>query len=86
MKITVTDTDLEWTLGDVDPSIEAVPDRHLLGTHLAKLSERERNILRLRFAVGLSQREIGEQLGISQMHVSRLITGAVLRMRSSMVA
>jgi RNA polymerase sigma-B factor len=44
---------------------------------LASLSERERTILRLRFEDDLSQRQIGERLGISQMHVSRLIRTAI---------
>jgi RNA polymerase sigma-B factor len=48
---------------------------------LALLSERERTILRLRFQEDLPQREIGERLGISQMHVSRLIRTSIGRLR-----
>jgi RNA polymerase sigma-B factor len=50
---------------------------------LALLSERERTILRLRFEEDLSQREIGERLGISQMHVSRLIRTAITHLQQS---
>jgi RNA polymerase sigma-B factor len=50
---------------------------------LASLSERERTILWLRFEEDLPQREIGERLGISQMHVSRLIRRAVTHLQQS---
>jgi RNA polymerase sigma-B factor len=50
---------------------------------LASLSERERMILRLRFEEDLHQREIGERLGISQMHVSRLIRAAITHLQQS---
>ena len=45
------------------------------------LSEREREVLRLRFAEDLTQSEIGERVGVSQMHVSRLIRQSVARLR-----
>jgi RNA polymerase sigma-B factor len=50
---------------------------------LAVLTERERIILRLRFADDLTQREIGERLGTSQMHVSRLIRTAVAKLQQA---
>jgi RNA polymerase sigma-B factor len=50
---------------------------------LASLSERERTILRLRFEEDLPQREIGERLGISQMHVSRLIRTTITQLQQS---
>jgi RNA polymerase sigma-B factor len=50
---------------------------------LASLSERERTILQLRFVEDLPQREIGERLGISQMHVSRLIRTAITQLQQS---
>jgi RNA polymerase sigma-B factor len=72
-------------LGDVpdaalaadDPDLDAVEARLAVGPRLARLDARQRRILALRFAAGLSQREIGERLGISQMHVSRLLRGAL---------
>jgi RNA polymerase sigma-B factor len=51
----------------------------VLGSVLRVLPERERQILVLRFGAGLSQTEIGERLGISQMHVSRLLRRALER-------
>ena len=47
---------------------------------MACLDERERRILRLRFHEDLTQAEIGEQFGISQMHVSRLIRRSITRL------
>ena len=47
------------------------------------LSEREREVLRLRFAEDLTQAEIGERVGVSQMHVSRIIRQAIGRLREA---
>jgi RNA polymerase sigma-B factor len=60
-------------IGDMDPEIEAVDDRMAVGELLAILPEREQTIVYLRFFEGLTQSEIAEQIGISQMHVSRLL-------------
>jgi RNA polymerase sigma-B factor len=45
------------------------------------LTEREREVLRLRFAEDLTQSEIGRRVGVSQMHVSRLIRQSVAKLR-----
>jgi RNA polymerase sigma-B factor len=71
--------ELGQRLGCLDENIEAMPDRHALRQYIARLPAREQRILWLRFEVGLSQREIAEQLGISQMHVSRML-GRVLEL------
>ncbi len=47
------------------------------------LSDREREVLRLRFAEDLTQSEIGARVGVSQMHVSRLIRQAIERLREA---
>jgi RNA polymerase sigma-B factor len=47
------------------------------------LPDREREIVRLRFAEDLTQREIGERVGISQMHVSRLLRRALDQLQSA---
>ena len=52
----------------------------------AALPERERQILLLRFFGGLTQTEIGAQVGISQMHVSRLLTRTLTRLRHQLAA
>ena len=53
-----------------------------LGPALATLDEREQKILTLRFYGNLTQTEIAEQIGISQMHVSRLISRSLVKLRS----
>lgn len=75
------DAELGQLLGPLDARLESVPDRHLLGQHLALLPSREQHVLRLRFSQGLCQREIAEKLGISQMHVSRLIARSLAVLR-----
>ena len=60
-------------LGDVDAGFAGTEDRMVLAISLARLPERERTILNLRFVEGLTQSEIAAQIGISQMHVSRLL-------------
>ena len=69
-------------LGDDDPGIRHVEGRELLAALLPRLSERDRLILRLRFNDGLSQAEIGERVGLSQMQVSRLLAQSLARLRS----
>ncbi|GIH07822.1 hypothetical protein Rhe02_58890 [Rhizocola hellebori] len=69
-------------LGGLDGRLEAVPDRHALAQCVAELPARERSILYLRFVDDLTQREIAKQLGISQMHVSRLLSGSLEVLRA----
>jgi RNA polymerase sigma-B factor len=70
-------------LGEEDPSMEDVENRATLSPLLAQLAPRERLILQLRFFEGLTQSEIAGRLGISQMHVSRLLARSVGQLRSS---
>jgi RNA polymerase sigma-B factor len=63
--------------------LACVEDAQALESWLAPLSERERVVMRLRFCDELRQREIGELLGISQMHVSRLIHKSLLVLRDT---
>jgi RNA polymerase sigma-B factor len=60
-------------IGDIDPEMDAVDDRLAVSEMLSILPEREQTIVYLRFFEGLTQSEIAEQIGISQMHVSRLL-------------
>ena len=60
-------------LGAEDPELEAVDSRVTATELLSTLPERERRIVYLRFFEGLTQSEIAEEIGISQMHVSRLL-------------
>jgi RNA polymerase sigma-B factor len=70
------------TLGEIDPGFEAGEDRVLLTPALHVLDDRERRILDLRFYGGLTQSQIALELGISQMHVSRLIRSALEKLRA----
>lgn len=68
-------------IGDDDLGFERAEARAMLAEGLHELAPREREIVRLRFFEGLTQREIAEQIGISQMHVSRLIRRTVQQLR-----
>ena len=68
-------------LGEHDTSYDSVEDRALLGPALATLPVREQSILRMRFVEGLTQSEIAEAVGVSQMHVSRLLTSSLQKLR-----
>ncbi len=69
-------------LGAPDPALEWAADRVSLPAALAILSHRARTAIALRFFHGLTQTEIGEHLGLSQMHVSRLISRSLAQMRA----
>jgi RNA polymerase sigma-B factor len=69
------------SLGEKDERFELVDDRTAIGPGLRALPERERLILHLRFAEDLTQSEIAQRIGVSQMHVSRLIRNALKRVR-----
>ena len=68
-------------LGRIEPEFDLVEHREGLAPLLAMLPERERRILLLRFFGGLTQTEIAAQVGLSQMHVSRLLSRTLTRLR-----
>jgi RNA polymerase sigma-B factor len=74
-------SELGDTLGDEDHEFAIREARLALAPALASLSPRERKILTLRFYGNLTQTEIAKQVGISQMHVSRLISRSLLTLR-----
>ncbi|GAA2651566.1 MULTISPECIES: SigB/SigF/SigG family RNA polymerase sigma factor [Streptomyces] len=76
---------LSDTVGDVDPAMVLFEDFHTLAPLLRELDERDRKILRMRFGQEMTQSEIGAELGISQMQVSRLLTRILTRLRSGML-
>jgi RNA polymerase sigma-B factor len=78
--------ELADTFGGEDANFELTELRLTLGPALATLDEREQKILTLRFYGNLTQTEIAEQIGISQMHVSRLLSKALVKLRSQMEA
>ncbi|ARE73380.1 B/F/G family RNA polymerase sigma-70 factor [Streptomyces sp. Sge12] len=74
------------TVGDIDPAIALFEDIHTLAPLLRELDGRDLQILRMRFAQEMTQAEIGGELGLSQMQVSRLLTRILTRLRSGMLA
>jgi RNA polymerase sigma-B factor len=70
-------------IGDIDPGYERTEEAVTIGRLVRDLPERERRILALRFSGDLTQSEIGEELGISQMHVSRLLRRTIEELHQS---
>jgi RNA polymerase sigma-B factor len=73
------------SIGGDDDGFERVEQRHMLRSGLTHLPMREREILHLRFYEGLTQREIADRIGVSQMHVSRLIRHSIESLRERLV-
>lgn len=71
-------------VGAPDPDLNAVEDRVSLPPIIAKLPEREQRILAMRFYGNMTQSQIAEATGVSQMHVSRLLKGALGRLREEL--
>lgn len=69
------------TLGDVDTALDQIENREALRPLLESLPERERVVVVLRFFESLTQTQIAERVGVSQMHVSRLLARALGRLR-----
>src|SRR5271166_5367281 len=63
--------------GAEDPQLDHMLDMQAVGTHWSELSSHEQKILLMRFYDGMTQNQIGQQLGISQMQVSRLLGHAL---------
>ncbi|GAC1318061.1 MAG: hypothetical protein NVSMB25_06890 [Thermoleophilaceae bacterium] len=72
------------TIGSLDEEYERTDNRTSLEPALAGLPAREQEILRMRFEEGLTQTQIADKVGISQMHVSRLIRRSLDRMRDQL--
>jgi RNA polymerase sigma-B factor len=72
------------TLGTVDAGLERIDNREALRPLLNALPERERTVLVLRFFESMTQTQIAERVGISQMHVSRLLAKSLARLRDQM--
>src|SRR4051795_1531600 len=70
-------------LGEDDPLLAGIEHRVALSPLIAELPRREQLILHLRFFEGLTQSEIASRLGISQMHVSRLLARSLAKLRGS---
>nr|WP_239028963.1 SigB/SigF/SigG family RNA polymerase sigma factor [Pseudonocardia acidicola] len=73
-------------LGRPDPGVALVENRQALGPLLEALPDRERTIVLLRFFGEMTQTQIAREIGISQMHVSRLLTATLTRLRRALTA
>jgi RNA polymerase sigma-B factor len=73
-------------LGGADPDLEAIDDRVTVAGLLLRLPARERRLLAMRFYGNRTQAEIAVELGISQMHVSRLLSRALTWLREAMLS
>ncbi|MFG2542272.1 RNA polymerase sigma factor SigF [Streptomyces sp. NPDC048594] len=72
-------------IGADDTALSLVEDFHALAPMISELDERDRQIIHWRFVDELTQKKIGERLGVSQMHVSRLISRLLARLREGML-
>ncbi|MFH9246478.1 SigB/SigF/SigG family RNA polymerase sigma factor [Streptomyces lydicus] len=73
-------------LGSDDPALALAENVQALKPHLAKLNDRERTLLQLRYGAEMTQSEIGKELGLSQMHVSRLLARLCGSLREQLLA
>ncbi|MFD4558462.1 RNA polymerase sigma factor SigF [Streptomyces sp. NPDC058469] len=73
------------TMGDADPALELFEDLHTLAPLLQQLDERERTIIEMRFGQELTQAEIGRELNLSQMHISRLLNRTLAKLRTGLL-
>lgn len=74
------------TLGHRDADMDHIENREALRPLLAALPERERKILQMRFFESMTQTQIADRLGISQMHVSRLLARSLAQLRDGLLA
>ncbi|MEV6514141.1 RNA polymerase sigma factor SigF [Streptomyces sp. NPDC051642] len=72
-------------IGLDDNALELVEDFNALAPLIAELDDRERRIIHMRFVDELTQAQIGEHLGVSQMHVSRLLNRTLAKLRAGML-
>ncbi|WP_373313078.1 MULTISPECIES: RNA polymerase sigma factor SigF [Streptomyces] len=80
-----TEGSLSDRIGYEDNSLEGVEYVESLKPLIAELPPRDRKILSLRFVANMTQSEIGEELGISQMHVSRLLSRTLVKLRRGLL-
>lgn len=73
------------SVGSLDDALEGVEYRESLKPLLEKLDNREKRILQLRFFENLSQSQIATELGISQMHVSRILNKVLIHLREGLL-
>jgi RNA polymerase sigma-B factor len=72
------------TIGDVDPAYEHITDLAAVRPLIEALPEREQTVLYLRFFASMTQSQIAEQIGVSQMHVSRILERTLTKLRTQL--
>jgi RNA polymerase sigma-B factor len=80
-----TSTSIGEKFGSLDEALEGVEYRESLKPLLAQLDDREKRILQMRFFDNLSQSQIATELGISQMHVSRILNKVLNHLREGLI-
>jgi RNA polymerase sigma-B factor len=80
-----TSTSIGDSFGSLDEALEGVEYRESLKPLLAQLDDREKRILQMRFFDNLSQSQIATELGISQMHVSRILNKVLSHLREGLI-
>ena len=75
------DIPLSARMGELDTNFDSVEERALLGPAMSRLPQREQSILRMRFVEGLTQTQIADRVGLSQMYVSRLLRATLENLR-----
>jgi RNA polymerase sigma-B factor len=73
--------ELSGCIGSADPGFALCEQRTVLGPLLKALPDRDRKVLELRFVEGLTQREVGQRIGVTQMQVSRILARILGQMR-----
>jgi RNA polymerase sigma-B factor len=73
------------TIGDIDLDFDHITDRESVRPLLAALSDRERTVLYLRFFGSMTQSQIAQRVGVSQMHVSRILERTLAKLRDQLV-
>ena len=80
----MTETSAEFRTPDVDPAFARITDQEAVRPLIAALPERERTILYLRFFDSMTQSQIAEKVGVSQMHVSRILERTLRQLRDKL--
>ncbi len=80
-----TESMLADVMGDLDPGMELVEDRETLRPLIEDLPLRERRIISMRFYQNMTQRQIATHIGVSQMQVSRLLSGSLAQLRKGIL-
>jgi RNA polymerase sigma-B factor len=77
------DTTVVDQIGDIDPGFETAAARGAMSAEIQALPERERTVLYLRFFDGKTQAEIADEIGVSQVHVSRILSRTLDQLREA---